>query len=354
MKTETIGTAAKRIDKTHKYRVAAWWTSGQAGIVKADSAPNVIHFTAPPEFRGLEAMWTPEELLLSALASCFTATFHVIAGYAKFEYTDLQVEAEGVVSKAELGYTFKEIIVRPTLTIAHEQQQTRALDLLQKAEMLCLVSRALSAPQRFEMRVNFGEISAADDPSIESAQPSKPAVQGGASTNIWPLTLKDRTDLLLRPICPDDEPMLVKFHETLSDRTVYFRYFHSISLKSRVAHERLARICFVDHDREIVLVADFEESKTGPHRILGVGRLNKSQNGREGAVAVLVSDHHQHRGLGTEMLRRLVQIARGEGLCRVSCEMLRENVAMQTLVKKLGFTVRLLDDPKAIKAFHIL
>src|SRR5713226_8560808 len=158
MKTGLSSISAKQMQKTHRYRVAAWWTAGRAGIAKADSAPNVIHFSAPPEFRGLEAMWTPEDLLLSAVASCFTATFYVIAVNAKFEYTDLEVGAEGVVSRGDLGYTFSEIVVHPILTIAREQDREQALDLLQKAKTLCLVSRALTTPQKFEMLVNISKI----------------------------------------------------------------------------------------------------------------------------------------------------------------------------------------------------
>jgi acetyltransferase len=335
---KTTGTTDQEIEKTHRYHVAAWWTSGQAGIAKADSVPNVIHFAAPPEFHGLEGMWTPEDLLLSAVSSCFTATFHVIAGHAKFEYTDLQVEAEGVVSRADLGYTFSEIIVRPTLTIAREQEREDALALLQKAETMCLVSRALTTPQTFEVHVNIRELSSG-------------RIRHCPSRYVWQWTMKNHADIVLRPICPQDESMMVKFHETLSDRTVYFRYFHSVSLKSRVAHERLARICFVDHDREIVLVADYEDPKTKQHQILGVGRLNKLANRKEAEVAILVSDDFQHSGMGTELLRRLVEIARDEKLTRVTCEILPENVAMQTLARRLGFTVRLLDDPDSITAF---
>jgi acetyltransferase len=165
------------------------------------------------------------------------------------------------------------------------------------------------------------------------------------------LTLKDGSELVLRPIRPDDEPMLVKFHQTLSERVVYFRYFHSASLKSRVAHERLARICSVDHDREIVLVADYKDPKTGQHSILGVGRLNKLQDRREAEVAVVVSDHFQQRGLGTELLRHLIQIAREQKLKRLTGEVLRENVAMQTLAKKFGFRLILFEASSSIKAF---
>ena len=73
----------------HAYLVSAWWTSGRTGIAKSDSAPNAIHFTAPKEFGGLEGRWTPEELLLAALAGCFTITLRAIAGNAQFGKTEL-------------------------------------------------------------------------------------------------------------------------------------------------------------------------------------------------------------------------------------------------------------------------
>src|SRR5712692_4079886 len=92
------------MEDRHKYHVLAWWTAGRTGIAKSDSATNAILFTAPPEFHGLKGRWTPEDLLLCALASCFTTTFHAIAGYAKFEYTDLEAEVERVISKADSGY----------------------------------------------------------------------------------------------------------------------------------------------------------------------------------------------------------------------------------------------------------
>jgi peroxiredoxin-like protein len=145
------------MENEHKYRVAAWWTSGQAGIAKSDSAPNAIHFTAPPQFGGLEGRWTPEDLLMTALASCFTTTFHAVAGYSKFEYTDLAVEAEGTVSKTDTGYCFSEIVIRPRLTIPSEEQRGRAISLLDKAKALCLVSRALATAQKFEPWVEISK-----------------------------------------------------------------------------------------------------------------------------------------------------------------------------------------------------
>ena len=81
--------------------------------------------------------------------------------------------------------------------------------------------------------------------------------------------------MTIRPIRPEDEPMMVRFHEALSDRSVHFRYFHMINLSHRVAHERLTRICFIDYDREMALVAERTDPVTGSPEIIAVGRLIK-------------------------------------------------------------------------------
>jgi peroxiredoxin-like protein len=146
------------MENEHKYRVVAWWSSGRAGLAKTDSAPNAIHFTAPLEFGGLEGRWTPESLLLCAIASCFTTTFRAITEYSKFEYTDLEVQVEGSIKKVESGYSFSEIVIRPNLSVADENDRTRGTHLLEKAKTLCLVARALSVPQRFEPHIQVAEL----------------------------------------------------------------------------------------------------------------------------------------------------------------------------------------------------
>jgi peroxiredoxin-like protein len=149
--------AGESLDKGHEYRVEAWWTSGHTGIAKTETCPNAIHFTAPPEFGGLEGRWTPEDLLITAVASCFTTTFHVVAVYSQFEYSDLAVRGEGIVRKTDRGYRFSEITLRPCLTIAHEEQRELAGKLLEKAKALCLVSRALAVELKFEPRIEIGK-----------------------------------------------------------------------------------------------------------------------------------------------------------------------------------------------------
>ncbi|HWW14393.1 MAG TPA: OsmC family protein [Candidatus Dormibacteraeota bacterium] len=110
----------------------------------------------PPAFGGLEGRWTPEDLLLGALASCYTTTFRTLAEYSKFVYTDLQVEVVGVISKAETGYSFVEVSICANLIISQEAEQERAVNLLHKAKGLCLVSRALAISQKFEPKVKVG------------------------------------------------------------------------------------------------------------------------------------------------------------------------------------------------------
>jgi acetyltransferase len=154
-----------------------------------------------------------------------------------------------------------------------------------------------------------------------------------------PWKLKNKAGVLIRPIKPEDEPLLVKFHETLSEESVYNRYFQALKLSQRVTHERLTRICFNDYNREIALVAELKVAKGEEKKILGVGRLSKQHAGNEAEFSALVSDDWQGQGLGTELLRRLIEIGKVEKLTRISGQVLAENHAMQHICRKVGFKV---------------
>jgi acetyltransferase len=178
------------------------------------------------------------------------------------------------------------------------------------------------------------------DPKLSEAQLPRPAIRPYPVQYVTPWKLKDKTPATIRPIKPEDEPLMVKFHETLSAESVYARYFSELKLTQRVAHERLTRICFNDYDREIALVAELKPSPDdAPGKILGVGRLSKQPEVNEGEFAVLVSDEYHGQGLGTELLRRLIEIGRIEKLSRISGQVLAENHAMQHLCTKVGFKV---------------
>jgi acetyltransferase len=187
------------------------------------------------------------------------------------------------------------------------------------------------------------------DPARQKEAP-KPAIPPYPTRYVSRGTMKDGRDITIRPIRPEDEAFMAEFHRTLSDRTVYLRYFSSLSLSSRISHERLLRICFGDYEREMVLVAEHRDPDTGKAEILGVGRLNKLREHNEAEVAVLVSDACQRQGLGLKLLRRVIDVARVEKLSRVSSEMTGDNLAMQLISKKLGFRLSSPVDPLSIKA----
>ena len=138
----------------------------------------------------------------------------------------------------------------------------------------------------------------------------------------------------------------------MSEESVYHRYFSALKLSQRIAHERLTRICFNDYDREIALVAELKVPKGEPKKILGVGRLSKLHGLAEAEFAVLVSDEWQRQGLGTELLRRLIEIGRDEKLARLIGQILAENHAMQHICRKVGFKVVLNGDDNSFTASY--
>jgi acetyltransferase len=167
----------------------------------------------------------------------------------------------------------------------------------------------------------------------------RPAIRPYPGPICHPVEIEEQGARLHPPHRPEDEPLMVKFHETLSEESVYHRYFAALKLSQRVAHERLTRICFNDYDREIALVAELKVPKGEEKKILGVGRLSKQHGRNEAEFSVLVSDEWQRQGLGCELLRRMIEIGRNEKLASISGVILADNHAMQHICRKVGFKV---------------
>jgi acetyltransferase len=148
--------------------------------------------------------------------------------------------------------------------------------------------------------------------------------------------MKDGNDVVIRPIRPEDEPMMIEFHKKLSERSVYLRYFQPLKLTQRTAHERLTRACFIDYNREMALVAE-RKNEAGEGEILAVGRLSKLHGQDEAELAAVATDGAQHKGLGSELYRRMIEFARDEKLKRVVSTMLPENREMRAVCVKHGF-----------------
>ncbi|MEG4806219.1 bifunctional acetate--CoA ligase family protein/GNAT family N-acetyltransferase [Microcoleus sp. F8-D3] len=224
----------------------------------------------------------------------------------------------------------------------------KAIDLVQLEQLLVRFSQLIvEQPLISELDINPLLVSPSGAIALDARvvlqtteNPISPAIRPYPTQYVQEWSTKGDRPITIRPIRPEDEPLMVLFHEELSEESVYLRYAHMVKLKHRIAHERLTRICFIDYDREMLLVADRQDPETSEHRILGVARLSKLHGTNEAEFALIVSDSYQQRGLGTELLRRLLQIGREEKLDAIVGYILNSNYKMQSLCKKLGFELQ--------------
>ena len=251
------------------------------------------------------------------------------------EQTKIFTALQGVRGRAAIDLSALEtLLVRFSLLVV-EQPRIREIDinpLLASAEGLV----ALDA------RVVLFEPEIKDDQLPRS--PIRP--YPSQYTSHW--RMKDGSDVTIRPIRPEDEPLMIDFHATLSDVSVRSRFFHMQKLDSRIAHERLIRKCFIDYDREMALVAERCSPETGQQELLGIGRLKRQENPRDAELGILVTDRQQAAGLGTEILARLIDVARDENIGRVVATILSENQAMLKLARRFHFVLSQSEDPAAL------
>ncbi len=187
------------------------------------------------------------------------------------------------------------------------------------------------------------------DKNVEKSQLPKLAIRPYPMQYVGTWTAKDKTKVTIRPILPEDEELLVKFHTTLSDRSVFMRYLQPMIFQERVVHERLARICHCDYDREIALVA---ESKNGDEErtILGVARISKMHGTDEARLSILIGDPYHGIGLGGELIRQAVEVAKKEHLDSLSATLTDDNQVMQHIFKKLGFNIETNSNSRLLEA----
>jgi len=178
------------------------------------------------------------------------------------------------------------------------------------------------------------------EPGVEEQALPKPAIHPYPQQYAGTWIDANGDEILIRPIRPEDEPLMVEFNQKLSPDTIYLRYFHPISAAQLVSHEQLARLCFIDYDREMNLVAE-RIDKDGKPEILGLGQLTKLHGSKDAEFAILISDDFQRQGLGTELLTRLIDFGRGEQLEHIVAEILPENEGMKRVSSRLGFAMRM-------------
>jgi acetyltransferase len=240
------------------------------------------------------------------------------------EQTKVLTALKGVRGRPPVDLAALEQLLVRFSGLAIEQRLIKEIDI---NPLLASPDRLLALDAR--VIVHGAEVPDADIP--------RPAIRPYPTRYLSSWTAKDGSEFILRPIRPEDEPLIVQFHWTLSDRSVILRYFHAMSLSSRVAHERLTRICFIDYDREMALVTERQDPHTGTREIVGVGRLSKIRGTNEAEFALIVSDPFQGKGIGTALLERLIQVGRDEKIDRITGDVLPENIDMQRICEKVGF-----------------
>ena len=147
------------------------------------------------------------------------------------------------------------------------------------------------------------------------------------------LELKDGSKVHVRPIVPEDEPLLHEAVAAMSERTVYFRFFSPLKrLPDAMAH----RLAVVDYNDRFAIVAT-SHRPTGKERILGVARYDRVAGTDVAETAVAVIDEFQRRGLGSTLLSILGKVAREHGIKTFSLIVLPENQQMLGLLRKMGW-----------------
>jgi acetyltransferase len=175
------------------------------------------------------------------------------------------------------------------------------------------------------------------DPEVPDAKLPRPAIRPYPVQYDRPFVMADGSEVEIRPIRPEDEPLMIEFTTALSPDNLYLRYFHAVSVSSLISHEQLARLSFVDYNREMALVAVRIEPREQLPQIIAHGQLTKLHGSNDAEFAIQVRDEYQGTGLGTELLARLLEIASHEGIERVMAEIMPENTSMRRVCTKLGF-----------------
>ncbi len=162
---------------------------------------------------------------------------------------------------------------------------------------------------------------------------------------IAPWRLSDGTEVLIRPIRAEDEALIVMLFSTFSEHTIRMRFF---SMIKRLTHESLIRLCHLDYEREMALVAI--KQADGEPLVLGVSRYYLDPGTGDAEFAIAVGDPWQGKGLGYHLMHRLIEVAGQNGVKRLVGQVLRENEGMLRLVKGLGFVITPGDDPAVAEA----
>lgn len=139
-------------DLPHIYRVAASAEGAANVMLSAEGLPD-LETAGPPEFGGPGDVWSPETMLVGAIANCFVLSFRAIARAAKLEWLTLECEAEGDLNKVEKLTQFTAFRVSAKLTVPPGTNEKKANTILEKAEKYCLITNSMKADSHLETEI---------------------------------------------------------------------------------------------------------------------------------------------------------------------------------------------------------
>jgi acyl-CoA hydrolase/GNAT superfamily N-acetyltransferase len=148
------------------------------------------------------------------------------------------------------------------------------------------------------------------------------------------VTLRAGLKILFRPIKPTDEAMMQELFYSLSEDSIYYRFFHRTQI---MPHKKVQRFTTIDYQKEMAVVGVVEEY--GREKIIAVGRYSLEPESNMAEAALLVQDDWQGRGIGTRLLKYLIQIARNRKVAGFKAQVLAENRAPLHMAHKTGYTV---------------
>ena len=234
-----------------------------------------------------------------------TKVFHILKGYRNRPAADLTRIEEMMIRLSQLVCDFSEIEaidVNPLFVVDRQAVAVDARIIVRPSERKPPLHLVISPyPNTYEQRLEINDVG----------------------------------KLLIRPIRPEDAPLVVEMFDALSPQSIYFRFFSPLKT---LPHHMLARFTQIDYDREIALVAVVQEN--GRDRLLGVARVIPEHNQKQAEFAVLVADQWHGKGIGAALLKRCLDIARPLHFEKIKGIVLADNTKMIALGQKLGFEVR--------------
>lgn len=135
--------------KVYLYQTSVKWTEQRKGMISCAGKPDVLVAT-PPEFKGHENIWSPEDLFVASANICLMTTFLAVAERAGLAFSSYESTAEGRLEIVEGKFQFTSITIRPSITLTPGGDAVKAKELIEKAEHNCLISNSMKAKVTLE------------------------------------------------------------------------------------------------------------------------------------------------------------------------------------------------------------